>query len=114
MIEDKANGPAVIDTLRGEISGLTPINPEGSKESRLNAVSPQFESGNIYIPHPSIAPWIEQYLDELCNFPFTAHDDQCDSTSQALNWMPKHGMSISDFKVNTVVGGRLTSSMADW
>lgn len=114
LVEDKANGPAVIDSLKNELSGILPINPEGSKGSRLHAVSRQFESGNIYIPHSSIAPWVEQYIDELCNYPFVAHDDQCDSTSQALSWLPKHSMSISDFKNSTYVGGRLTSSVIDW
>lgn len=114
LIEDKANGPAVIDSLRHEISGIVAINPEGSKESRLQAVSPQFESGNIYMPHTSIAPWVEQYLDELCNFPFTAHDDQVDSTSQALNWMPKHSLTMAEFSSNTSIGGRLVSATIDW
>ncbi len=31
LVEDKANGPAVIDTLNDEISGLIAVNPEGAK-----------------------------------------------------------------------------------
>jgi hypothetical protein len=30
-------------------------NPEGGKLARAHAVSPQVESGNIYLPHPAIA-----------------------------------------------------------
>ena len=55
---DKANGTAVIATLKHEIQGLIAVNPEGGKEARASAVSPQIESGNVYLPHPSIAPWI--------------------------------------------------------
>jgi phage terminase large subunit-like protein len=45
LVEDKANGTAVIATLKHEISGMIPVNPEGGKESRASAVSPQIESG---------------------------------------------------------------------
>lgn len=81
-IEDKANGPAVINTLRGEISGLIPVNPEGSKETRAYAVSPQIEAGNVYIPRK--AHWVEDYVEEWVTFPNGLHDDQVDTTTQAL------------------------------
>ncbi len=47
LIEDKANGPAVIQELRHDVSGLVEVNPEGGKIARANAVAPQAESGNI-------------------------------------------------------------------
>ena len=50
MVEDKANGPAVIQSLKREISGLVEVNPEGGKISRAAAASPQLESGNWYLP----------------------------------------------------------------
>lgn len=84
LIEDKANGPAVISTLRSEISGIVPVLPQGSKESRLHAVSPDIEAGNVYIPDPSIAPWVHDYVEELAAFPNGANDDQVDATTQAL------------------------------
>lgn len=87
LIEDKANGPAVIQMLRAEIPGILPINPEGGKESRLRAVSPLFEAGNVYLPDPSIAPWVEDVIAELTVFPNGAHDDDVDAASQALNWL---------------------------
>ena len=48
LVEDKANGPAVIQSLRHEIGGLVEVNPEGGKMSRAAAASPQLESGNWY------------------------------------------------------------------
>ncbi len=84
LVEDKANGPAVIDTLKREISGLIAIEPQGSKEARANAVSPQIESGNVYIPDPSIAPWIHDFIEECAAFPKGANDDQVDAMTQAL------------------------------
>lgn len=84
LIEDKANGPAIIDTLKDEISGLIPVEPKGDKESRVNAVSPQIQSGNVYLPHPSKASWIDNFVNECSLFPNGKNDDQVDAMSQAL------------------------------
>jgi predicted phage terminase large subunit-like protein len=85
LVEDKANGPAVIQSLRNEISGLVAVPADGGKIARAQAVSPQVESGNVYLPHPAIAPWVEAFVDELAAFPNGKYDDQVDSFSQALN-----------------------------
>lgn len=85
LVEDKANGPAVISTLKREIPGIIPVEPDGSKEARAAAVTPFFESGNVLLPDPSIAPWVNDYVEELMSFPNGKHDDQVDSTTQALN-----------------------------
>ena len=84
VIEDKANGSAAIATLTRELSGIVPFNPKTSKEARLQAVSPDFEAGNIYLPDPSIAPWVGDFVEELCAFPNGAHDDQVDAMTMAL------------------------------
>tara|TARA_Y100000310_G_scaffold78084_1_gene74710 strand:+ start:905 stop:2413 length:1509 start_codon:yes stop_codon:yes gene_type:complete len=90
LVEDKANGPAIIDLLRDEVSGFIEFNPQGSKIERLQAVSPQFEAGNIYVPHPDICPWIEDYMDELCGSLRNKRNDQADTTSQALLYYHKN------------------------
>lgn len=84
LIEDKANGPAVIDMLKREIQGILPVQPDGSKLARAHAVTALFEAGNVLLPDRSIAPWIDEYRMELTRFPSGAHDDQVDSTTQAL------------------------------
>jgi predicted phage terminase large subunit-like protein len=84
LVEDKANGPAVIQMLNKKIPGLIPINPEGGKETRAAAVSPLFEAGNVYLPDPSTAPWVTDYIEELVTFPKGKNDDRVDATSQAL------------------------------
>lgn len=84
-IEDKANGPAIIETLQAEVSGVNEWDPKGaSKLSRAEATAPLFDAGNVYLPPDSDAPWIGGYLKELKKFPLTKHDDQVDSTSMAL------------------------------
>ena len=58
LIEDKANGSAVIQMLSHELPGILPVNPEGGKVARAAAISPLIEAGNIFLPHPQIAPWV--------------------------------------------------------
>lgn len=82
LVEDKANGSAIISILRQQITGLVAINPEGGKVARANAVSYLAEAGNIYLPNTE---WVEDYIDELCKFPNAEHDDEVDATTQALN-----------------------------
>lgn len=85
LIEDKANGSALINVLSGEIEGVIPVKPEGGKVSRVNAVSPAIERGDVYLPR--FASFVDDYIKEFSAFPNGAHDDQVDSTSQALNRM---------------------------
>jgi predicted phage terminase large subunit-like protein len=55
LVEDKANGPAVISALRDEISGIIAVPVKDSKEARLVAVSPEIEAGNVHLPDASLA-----------------------------------------------------------
>jgi predicted phage terminase large subunit-like protein len=84
LVEDKANGPAVIAMLKREIPGLIAVEPQGSKVARVAAVSPDVEAGNVYLPDPTIAPWVNDFVEECAAFPNGKHDDQVDQMSQAL------------------------------
>lgn len=87
IIEDKANGPAVIDMMKRSIPGIVAINPTESKEARAHAVSTFFESGSVYIPRRDMYAWVNDYIYELTTFPGSINDDQVDATTQALNDM---------------------------
>lgn len=89
LVEDKANGTAVIQMLKHKISGLIPIEPAGGKIVRAQAVTADIEAGNVYLPDPSIAPWVHDFMEECSAFPNGAHDDQVDAMSQALNRLSK-------------------------
>ncbi len=89
FVEDKANGTAVINMLKSKIPGLIAINPEGSKISRAFAVSPLVEAGNVWVPHPSTTPWVNDWLEEMVNFPNGAHDDQVDAFTQGITQASK-------------------------
>lgn len=86
LVEDKANGTAVIDMLKNAVTGICPINPTESKQARASSVTPLWEAGNVHLPHPSIYPWVKtELVPELLYFPGGKHDDQVDAMSQALN-----------------------------
>lgn len=82
LVEAKANGEAIIETLKTEVGGIVPVTPEGGKESRASAIAPQVEGGNVYLPDG--APWVDEWVAEFAAFPRGAHDDQVDALSQAL------------------------------
>jgi predicted phage terminase large subunit-like protein len=89
LIEAKANGPAVVQTLRQRITGLVEVEPRGDKVSRAYAVAPEYESGHVYYPLEEIAPWMPQHRDEVCNFPRDKNDDRVDAETQALDHLRK-------------------------
>ncbi|MBQ9346071.1 MAG: phage terminase large subunit [Oscillibacter sp.] len=86
LIEDKANGSAILSMLQREMYCI-PITPNDSKVSRVYGVSPMIESGHVFLPRS--APWLEEYISQWTAFPAAPHDDMVDSSTQALSWMLK-------------------------
>lgn len=87
LVEAKANGPAVIDTLRRSTPGLVPVTPRVSKELRATSCQPFIEAGNVVLPDASIAPWVTPLTNELDSFPAGRHDDTVDALTQAVGKM---------------------------
>jgi len=85
LIEDKANGSAIISSIESSMSiPIIPINPTSSKESRVSSVAPIIESGRVFLPninHPEHKhkQWMTYYLSEWGGFPNTKHDDCVDA-----------------------------------
>jgi predicted phage terminase large subunit-like protein len=95
LVEDRASGTQLIQTLREAGFGkCRPIKPVADKEIRMTNQTALIESGYIHVP--SDADWVQAYLRELILFPNAKHDDQVDSTSQALayisSWMEHRGL----------------------
>lgn len=85
LVEDKANGTAVIDSLRKEIGGIIPVTPHESKYARASAVAPFVEAGNVHLPAHDVALFdVDALIEEHTVFDNGAHDDQVDGLSQAL------------------------------
>lgn len=59
------------------------FTPEtGSKEARAMPMAAQAEAGAIYLVK---APWNAKFLDQICTFPASKHDDMTDATTRAFN-----------------------------
>jgi predicted phage terminase large subunit-like protein len=86
-VEDKANGTAVINMLARSIGGIIPVEPEGGKLARAQAVAPFVEARNVWLPDPELLPNVEELVEEAAAFPNGRHDDAVDMTTQALNRM---------------------------
>lgn len=97
IVEDKANGTAVINSLSRIVPGIVPEVPTESKEARAAAVSPLVEAGNVHLPVPELAPWVAGLVEEAAGFPNGAHDDQVDAMSQALKRIVLVPLLANDF-----------------
>jgi predicted phage terminase large subunit-like protein len=84
LVEGKANGDSIVDTLKGGVPGLVVFEPHGTKEERAASISPLVEAGNVYLPLPDLHPWVRSFIQECSDFPNGYHDDQVDAMSQCL------------------------------
>ena len=99
MVEEAANGHAIINQLRTEIAGIIAIPPSvsgtgaGGKAGRAASVQAIVASGSVVLP--AHAPWLEAWLDEVCGFtPAGAtgkHDAQVDAMVYALRDLQEPG-----------------------
>lgn len=91
LIEDKASGTQLAQELvYYGMYQVKAIKPEDDKVMRMHAQTPVIENGFVYLPMS--AAWLTDYVTELTTFPRAKHDDQVDSTSQALAWIAMDAM----------------------
>jgi predicted phage terminase large subunit-like protein len=113
LVEAKANGQAVIDSLKKTVSGILPITPTSSKSSRLASCQPFYEAGNVYYPDPALHQWVDGHIDEVVGFPNAKNDDAVDAETQAITWLTvgqaKFSQFMTDFEGSGFDNGKL-----DW
>lgn len=99
LIEDKASGSQLIQTLRdgNEPRVPRPIarTPESDKFTRAAGVSSMVEAGQLFLPIE--AHWLIEFKKELLAFPSSRHDDQVDALSQLLEWARTYGSQTPTF-----------------
>jgi predicted phage terminase large subunit-like protein len=118
LVEDKASGQQILQQFRGmrdsewqillneiglstrPLLPLIPVQPQGDKRSRAEAVTAQFASGQVFLPET--ADWLAVYETELLTFPASAFADQVDSTTQAISYMYQTGLGDSQFDFQPV------------
>jgi predicted phage terminase large subunit-like protein len=92
LIEEAANGAAVVDVLRQQIRGVIAVKPDGGKFARANSIQPQLEARQVYLPRPRWPDgqrrpeygWVDDFVDTCATFPLGEHDDDVDALSQLL------------------------------
>ena len=85
VVEDKANGPAIISYLRKDVPGMVAFNPKGSKEDRALSVAPYFEAGGVYFLEG--AAWAGDLINDLRSFPNGKYKDTVDAVVQAILYL---------------------------
>ena len=83
LVEESGTAIALIEELRFRVSGITAVQPDKDKVTRMSIASAIFEAGRVHFPEQ--ASWFSELRAELFSFPSSRHDDQVDSISQALN-----------------------------
>lgn len=89
LIETKANGEAVLQSIKGAVPGVLPIEPLGGKMARAEAVEWLLRAGDVVFPNDAVAPWMPAYVEAMCAFPVGKYDDEVDATTQFLTWISK-------------------------
>ncbi len=99
LIEKSASGPGISQRLKGRsvdpetmrvfpgIPGIVEVPAGKSKVARAELITGLVEAGDVVLPHPDEAPWVEEVLQELADFPAGLHDDDVDALVQAVTWM---------------------------
>jgi len=83
VVEAKAAGNPLIFELRRMGLSVSEYSPHRGNDKfvRMNAVADLFRSGKVWRPGTR---WADEVAEQLAAFPNGAHDDLCDSTTQAL------------------------------
>lgn len=93
LVELKANGPALVDEMKGKFTGIKGIDPVGSKEERLRVHTTKWEEGLILYPPGRIG---EEVREEHIKFPRFTSDDHVDTTTQALDRLANKNTSFRE------------------
>lgn len=101
-VEAKASGHSIVNDLKSKFPGMLLYDPgTASKVERLEAVSPYFASGNVFIPEENFAPWVPIAYHEIVTFPRSATNDVVDTTSQAVNCLLSGANVLQRFRNKT-------------
>lgn len=107
LIEDKANGPAIINVMQSKVPGVNAVEPVGSKQARAEAAAPLITAHNVVLPDPEEQPWVEAFISEWCAVPTNAFWDQVDASDQ---YLLKYGRHAGFAQMEIVIGGQLATS----
>jgi predicted phage terminase large subunit-like protein len=110
LVEEKANGAALIDDLKSEIPCVVAFVPDrhGDKVARAQLSTPMWQAGGVWLPEPSFCPWVGDYCNELAGFPAALLKDRIDAMSQLfLWWRDRRGTAGDGAAVMNAMAGLL-------
>lgn len=112
MIENKANGPAIIQSMKNEIPGMIESPIDGGLLALANSLTGYCEAGNMYLPNPDSAPWVRELIEQYAMFPNGKHDDDIAAASHALRRLfdSAANAGVPEFRVVPRVGEPETAS----
>lgn len=98
LIEQKGSGMSITQDLNRMGITTRGYNPgRDDKFARISKGASVIQQGRFYVmgsfpgSKSRYAPWVEEAIDQVVNFPSTEHDDYVDSLSQALIYLIDSG-----------------------
>jgi predicted phage terminase large subunit-like protein len=99
-IEKAMHGGSVVQDLRREPEllgiALEAVDVDRDKIARATPVADRAEAGKLVFARETLADdaWIASWIDELCAFPFGAHDDRVDAVSGVFGMLAKASQGV--------------------
>ncbi len=96
LAEDKASGQSLIQDL--QLNTVLPVKAvpvDGDKLMRANICVPGWEAGRVFALRGS--PWLDDFLDEVTQFPKSVHDDIVDALVQGLRFLTLGGADVDKY-----------------
>lgn len=103
LVEDAANGPAILAQLGGCLMRPT----LGGLEARAYACQPAHKCGKVYLPHPDRHPWVWEYMRQHERYPRDMHDDEVAAMSHAIVFLQSEDRSELWDAMRNVKEGRV-------
>lgn len=91
LIEEKANGAALIELMRKKFPNVIALVPKTSKLARAHAANVYYQARSVF--HLEGAAWLGRKETSLKHFPKGRRNDDVDTTSQALLWLAEQSMA---------------------
>lgn len=99
LVEEESSGRSLVPELQNRGYPCIGFSPRqyGDKAERLNACSPFFKSGRIWVPDSQ--EFTHDLVSETSQVPHAPHDDLCDTMTQAILYMrDSFGLSHSAYE----------------
>lgn len=97
IVEDTSAGLLLIPEMQKRSLPVLPYKPDRDKTFRLQACTPYFQAGRIWVPKGKT--WAEDVVSEVISFQPRLRnqvDDYTDTVSQAVIWMRDHHKIAND------------------